>query len=589
MSGNDEVFEMGESFNVRVNNAPLKHLAFKEEQRFISIILKHKDNLMDAMSYGLISGPEGHFWNPESRFMFGIISQYYNKYSQILTRTAIDSILESTSSLGGKPIDDEDRANAKMMYDKIYNMESSAFDYEMLRDNINNRFVQWRAYEVAKESLEKLVKASSGQKDIVKDIREKYIKLEGLDADPYSLIMNASEGMKEALKMINARRENPDIIESIMCGIQGIDNIFNGFDRGSYTVICGFINGGKSTMMFNMAFNMAKAGHNVVYVSIEKKAVPIYVRLLCLHALIDYNRTKIGGKTERGMSDYYWDKVTKAAQDIENRISQNFHVVQLAQGTKLSKVISDIEKVKILSGKKIDVVVVDYLGVIGNETVTPGRPDLDEAKTSQRLQAYGRINNFVTITGSQLKTQSAKEIRGKSKKATAGDVSEIDVNTEDLSGSKIVPADADNVISCILNSDQPPTKMYANITKARDAEAKKTAILDFDGKLGRVSDPDIFGSSKDVDDIIYNNAISDEEIIGGNCLFDSADKIKKEVLPNESVTKKEESIAETANNESQTIIQEKNEVTLKLEEAIENTKKKNKDKNKEVDLFEDIL
>ena len=109
-----------------------------------------------------------------------------------------------------------------------------------------------------------------------------------------------------------------------------------------------------------------------------------------------------------------YSRLNDAASDLLENIKPNFDVIQAAQGTKLSKILGEIEKIK--NRKKIDVIIVDYLGVIGNETNHPGRPDLDDAYTSSRLQAYGRINNFVTISAVQLKTSSSKEIRNRSKR-----------------------------------------------------------------------------------------------------------------------------------------------------------------------------
>lgn len=519
----DEVFEIGESYNVRINNEALRRSAHKDECRFLSIILKDKDALMDAMSLGFEPGPYGHFWNPEARFLFGIIHAYYKKYSKPLTRTAIDTIMESMTVVDGKTIDEEDKTTARMYWDKIYSTESSSDDYELLRDNINNRLVQWKAYEILKSGIETIAKSSNNQTEAVKKIREQFISIDHLDADPYSLTMSINEGMDKVIEFVTQRREHPEQREAVLCGIQALDDVYHGFERGSYTVVTGMINGGKTTLMFNMGFNMAKLGYNVVYVSIEKKAVPIFTRLLCLHALIDYNRVKIGGKSEKGLSDYYYKKLQDAANDVKNNIHPNFDVIQVAQGTKLSKIFSEIEKIKV--SKKVDVLVVDYLGVIGTETHHPGRPDLDEAKTSQRLQAYGRINNFVTITGAQLKTPAAKEIRGKAKKATADDSGDVEVNTEDIAGSKMIIADADNAVGCILNSDQPPTKMFVYVTKARDDESRKTITLDFDGKLGRVCDPEYtIGQVKDVDKLIYDEKITEESLKGDDNLFKLAEE-----------------------------------------------------------------
>lgn len=513
----------------RIKNEQLKRQALKEEPRFLSILLKEKELLMDAMSSGFKGGSDGHFWHNEPRFLFEVISAYYKKHNAVLTRTAMESIMDGMSHYGKKEMTDEDRANARMYWDKVYHMEVDTEDYDLLKNNINCRYVQWQAYIIFSEKMEDLVKKTSNQIDFVKEIQEAFIKIDNMDPDPYSLVMDLNEGITKSMEHIDDRRENPDDLPAIPTGLAAIDDIYHGFEYGTYTIISGMINGGKTTLMFNIGFNMAKAGYNVVYVSLEKKAVHLYTRLLSLHALVDYNRIKIGGKTDRGLNDENYYRLKEASMDLLETIKPNFDVIQAAQGTKLSKILGEIEKIK--NRKKIDVLIVDYLGVIGNETNHPGRPDLDDAYTSSRLQAYGRVNDFVTISAVQLKTSSSKEIRNRSKKATDDSTADVSVHTEDLAGSKMIIADADNGLSAVLNSDSPPTKMFVFGTKARDDEAKRTMVLDFDGKLGRVSDP-IFepGQVSGVDDILFNSDMTEEELINEDAIYNPKDDEDDDII-----------------------------------------------------------
>jgi len=516
----DKVFETEASYNVRLSNEELKKQAQKEEPRFLSILIRDQDSLMDAIAFGIKPGKDGHFWDVESRQMYSIIFEYYKKYHKILTRTAVDSVMDTIEKIGKTNINDEHRAKIRMYWDKIHSMEAPIEDYDLLKENINNRYVQWRAYEILKEELEKIVRVKNNQREIIKEGREKLFKIDCMEMDDYTLVMGLTEGIDKVREHIKDRRENPGSSPAVMTSINEIDKIFNGFPPGSYTIITGMVNGGKTTLMFNIAFNMAKAGYGVVYVSLEKAAVPFYTRLLALHALVDYNRIKRGGKNEQGLSDYYYNKLMEAADDLEKNIKPRFECIQAAQGTKLSKIFAEIDRVK--ARMKVDVIVVDYLGVIGFETSHPTRPDIDEALVSQRLQAYGRINKFVTITASQLKTPSSKEIRNKAKKATADDASKVEVNTEDLAGSKMIIADADNALGVILNSDSPPTKMFVHITKARDDESRRTVTLDFDGKIGRVSDQILEpGRVSAVDAIVYDTSTDIEELSSDDGLFSS--------------------------------------------------------------------
>lgn len=526
----------------RIKNEALKRQAVKEEPRFLSLILKDKELLMDAMSCGFKGGPDGHFWHNESRFLFEIISSYYKKHNAILTRTAMESIMDGMSNYGKREIKDEDRASARMYWDKVFHINVESDDFSLLKNNINSRYVQWQAYEIVNSNLEGLVKSTNGQIDLVRGMQESFMKIDNVDPDSYSLIMDLEEGIEKSIEYIDDRRENPESLQSVPTGLNAIDSIYHGFEYGTYTIISGMINGGKTTLMFNIGFNMAKSGYNVVYVSLEKKAQLLFTRLLSLHALVDYNRIKVGGKGDSGLNDENYFRLKEAAEDLKERIKPNFDVIQAAQGTKLSKIFSEIEKIK--STKKIDVLIVDYLGVIGNETNHPGRPDLDDAYTSSRLQSYGRVNNFVTISAVQLKTSSSKEIRNRSKKANEDSSVDVSVHTEDLAGSKMIIADADNGLSAVLNHDSPPTKMFVFGTKARDDEAKRTMVLDFDGKLGRVSDP-VFepGQISSVDDILFNTDLSEEDLASEDSIYDGSFSLKDDgddIFPN----KTEEEVSE---------------------------------------------
>lgn len=506
--------------DIRINNDALKRQALKEEPRFLSILIKDRECLMEAVAAGI---KPDHFWNNDARFLFQIIHQYYIRHNAILTRTAMESIMDSIDSINKKPIDDEDRANARMYWDKVYSTNIDVQDFNLLMRQISNRYVQYQAHKIMREKIEALSTATNDQDTMVKKIREEFFKIEGIDLDPYTLTMGMDEGMDKVLEYLKEKRENPVDKQVVLTGLKAIDDVYCGLEFGTYTVITGMINGGKTTLMFNIAFNMAKAGYNVVYVSLEKKAVPFFSRLLSLHALVDYNRIRRGGKSDKGLDDFHYARLQEAAKDLQENIKPKLTCIQMAQGTKLSKMLAEVDRVQNrLKAQKdtVHVLIVDYLGAIGNETTTVGRSDLDDALTSQRLIAYGRINNYVTITAAQLKTLSSKEIRNKAKKAGADEGASVEVNTEDIGGSKMIIADADYALGAVLNGDSPPTKMFVYTTKARDAESRKTLCLDFDGKLGRISDQVLEpGQIRGVDDLLYSKEITEEDLKSDDGLF----------------------------------------------------------------------
>ena len=228
------------------------------------------------------------------------------------------------------------------------------------------------------------------------------------------------------------------------------------------------------------------------------------------------------------------------------------------------KILSIVDRIRMM--KKIDVIFLDYLQVVKFETNHPGRPDLDLANISERLQAYCKINKIVGITALQLKASSTKDIRKKSQKISDSGTGGLEVNTEDLSGSQKIIADADNALSAILNADNPPTKMFVFLTKGRDNEARSITTLDFDGKTGRISDPDnIPGQVRIINNTMYDDSISNDTILNDEDLFSPGSK--------NNISEKEEKNKTEMKKEIKEIKEDKKDDIMEDIKSIDNDKK----------------
>jgi len=518
-----------------IPNEDVMRMAEKEEPRFLNLLLKNLDYLSDAISCGVIAsekGKPGHFLISKNNFLYKLIFENFRKYKTLLTRSAIDSLVDM-QEVGTE----EEKAAVKGYWDKIWNRsDASMEDYAMLKDHLNDRYILWQFYDKWKVG-DQIIKATSDHTSLVEEFVKGVNGINNMNPDNYTLTMSAEEGFKEAMKHIQDRRDHPEDNPNIFCGIKAIDDILHGLARGSYTVVSGFVGGGKTTLMMNMSFNMAKANKRVAYVSLEKDAKLFFRRILSCHALTDYNRIKIGGREKFGLSDFWFEKLKEAARDLTENIKPNFDCLQFVPNTKLTKILNEVDKLR-SRGKPIDVLVVDYLQVIGFETSHPNRPDIDLANIHKSLMAYGKKHGIAVITALQLKNASSKDIRKKTEKATGDNASDVTVNTEDFSGSQMVVADADNALAVVLNNDKPPTKMFVSFSKARDDESKRTICLDYDGRTCRCADPSRGdGQIKAVDELLYNAEITKETLNSEDNLFE---EIEKEAKGEMEVAKKDE-------------------------------------------------
>jgi len=534
----------------RISNDNLVDLARKQEQPFLSMLLKDKDCLMDAVSFGI--KPE-HFWDYNCRFLFSIMSKNYKEHSSLLTRSGMDNIMDMVEAKG---LNDEKKLFYKKFWDETYFIESNLEDYELFKKSINDRYIQWQAYKIVDKYTQNIVGAVNNQTEMIHELKKEINAIDNVDPNSHVVSVAFTDSLDRSMDYIKQRRDNPNVTTAVPTGLKALDDIIFGLECPSYTVITGYINGGKTTLMFNLAMNMAKAGRSVVYVTMEKEADPLVVRLHFLHAMVDYNRVKRGGNGERGLPNHIVEILKNAKDDLQKNILPNLDFIQVPQTTKLSKILTEVDK--IIARKKVDVLFLDYLQVVGFESNHPTRPDIDLTQLSQRLQAYGRVNRLITITAMQLKSQSAKEIRNKSKKiAVNTDIQMAEVNTEDIGGAQAIIADADYAFSVVKDAkDKPCRKVYITVVKSRDSDMGRVVQLDFDGCVGRISDPELEpGQVKEISEIIYNKEITEEQIESDDDLFKKTDeKVEKEEKEKPREIDLDEEITTTTTTATTTVI-----------------------------------
>jgi hypothetical protein len=152
---------------------------------------------------------------------------------------------------------------------------------------------------------------------------------------------------------------------------------------------------------------------------------------------------------------------------------------------------------------------------------------------------------------------------------------EVQVNTEDYSGSQMILADADNAMAAVLSENFPPTEMVIHVSKARDDQGHQGIRLLFDGAIGRVYDRDISeGEVRSVDEILYNRDITEEQLNSDGDLFATIEKEKDTATSDEVLQDASESVPESSEIKS---------VEIKPQTLPE------VDKGKKDDLFDDVV
>ena len=176
--------------------------------------------------------------------------------------------------------------------------------------------------------------------------------------------------------------------------------LFGGFNRGELNIFAGGSGSGKSLFLANMGVNWAMAGMNVLYLTFELSEALVSMR-------IDSMVTDIPSRD-----------IFKSIDDVEMKVkmigkkSGAFQVKYMPTGKNANDLRSYIKEYEIKTGRKLDVVLVDYLDLMHPIAAKVSAENLfvKDKYVSEELRNLAMELNTLFVTASQLNRSSVEEI-----------------------------------------------------------------------------------------------------------------------------------------------------------------------------------
>jgi|TARA_Y100000015_G_scaffold40404_1_gene45268 archaellum biogenesis ATPase FlaH len=187
----------------------------------------------------------------------------------------------------------------------------------------------------------------------------------------------------------------------VSTGWPGLDKkLFGGFNRGELNIFAGGSGSGKSLFLANMGVNWAMAGMNVLYLTFELSEALVSMR-------IDSMVTDIPSRD-----------IFKSIDDVEMKVkmigkkSGAIQVKYMPTGKNANDLRAYIKEYEIKTGRKLDVVLVDYLDLMHPNAVKISAENLfvKDKYVSEELRNLAMELNTVFVTASQLNRSSVEEI-----------------------------------------------------------------------------------------------------------------------------------------------------------------------------------
>lgn len=328
-------------------------------------------------------------------------------------------------------------------------------------------------------------------KDIIHDINEDIMDSDKLLASAEQKIYEIREGreisglthIKQVIetetydrltKMSDPETRNDYI--GIPCGIAELDKRLTGLNKSDLIILGARPGMGKTSFALNILRNVAvNAGKTVCMFSLEMSRDQLAQRLLSSEAGIKSESLRTGELTA--------DEWTRLAQAGDNLSKANIYLDETSSIT-----VPDM-KAKLLRMKKVDLVIVDYLGLMHTPKPTDNRVN-EISEITRSLKILAKDLKVPIIVCAQL--SRATEGKGKSHRPALSDLRD--------SGS--IEQDADIVLflyrDTYYDNEKAPDADHADPTEAECIIAKNrhgevgTVKMRWDGQYTRFTSVDLF-------------------------------------------------------------------------------------------------
>jgi len=176
--------------------------------------------------------------------------------------------------------------------------------------------------------------------------------------------------------------------------------LFGGFNRGELNIFAGGSGAGKSLFLANIGVNMAEKGMNVMYLTLELAESLVSMR-------IDSMLTGISTRD-----------IFKQIDDVEIKVrmigkkSGALQVKYMPSGKTANDIRSYIKEYEIKSGKKVDVLLIDYLDLLMPASMKVSAENLfiKDKYVSEELRNLAMELQCVFVTAAQLNRGAVEEI-----------------------------------------------------------------------------------------------------------------------------------------------------------------------------------
>lgn len=331
------------------------------------------------------------------------VIDYYIGYHTLPTRRVMTEIAGADVSL---------KTEIEFVWDELDRVEYNASEFRWDLDKIKDRYANHKLATI-REGISNLNNGASLDEQLLSiranlDAAEKIRK--GREASYTQKTLR--EYMPEFRAEFVRKSKDPSVGRGLMTGYSYIDYITNGLSPADMLIIGGETGAGKSMFLNNMAIQMwlqgteldlNVKGANIQYFSLEMPYDQCVRRTMArLSGISTYALRDCQITDEQQLKD-----LAKAANFI-NKFPYEFEVVDIPRGVTI-RTIEDRYLEAVANGKKPDIVVIDYLGLMETEEHLGIDDWLKLGYIAGQLHEFSRTYKVIVLTAVQLNRPQGKK------------------------------------------------------------------------------------------------------------------------------------------------------------------------------------
>lgn len=380
------------------------------------------------------------------------IWDYYALWGKVPDKNSIEQKFRDSSS-------EEDFNNIKEFTKKIWDVKYLSIPDAVLKDALAK--YKARKLAIAVQKIGNLLK--EGRTNECDALLANYTEItSGVNNEGNFKETEIGESLNSVLTELRNERDNPKQFRGIPTKFIGIDAIIKGVLPGELALIVGKTGTYKSTFLTNISVNAFLSGKVVVMFVIESSPKQY---LLNIYSYISgINSEKLH---ETNFTDEEFNEIEKKVNKYAKKCGGKLIFIDAPQGLNTRTLQSQIRKLK-KKYKKLDMIVVDYMGIMENTDSKISFYDWKNLATiSKDIKAIARAEDLPVWSAVQ-------EISKKS----IGKEENVDDSTDDIAFARAITHNVDICIKVRQDSQQRlMNSACLNFLKIRRAGKPESPII----------------------------------------------------------------------------------------------------------------